>query len=280
MTEFKIAAEPENWRLISSVIAPEDSPVYDKSYDEWLETAAQKHRHREILFCLTGETREAFNGRIYRCLPGTVFLFDADEGHACGYPGETGSFLHLWIMLLNGSSVCRFYCREDGSLPESKNMSFTLPDSERRVLEDVWDRLKAAPERVSPEMRRAALASAVLVILFRAMENWARPKSAPENSRRRADIIAAIQKHIGENLGCGENLDTLAHISGYSKFHFSRLFKESSGQTVHDFINSCRVKKAAEMLRRGALGKEIAAELGFSCPAAFSNWARKNKIRP
>ena len=74
--------------------------------------------------------------------------------------------------------------------------------------------------------------------------------------------------------GRGVTLDMLARISGYSKFHFLRLFQRCTGQTVHTYIDHCRRQRVEAMLQQGCAKKEIAAALGFSCPAAFSRWLK------
>ncbi len=88
-------------------------------------------------------------------------------------------------------------------------------------------------------------------------------------------VVAAIQQHIRETAGHGECLDSLARISGYSKFHFLRLFEQHTGQTVHRYLDDCRLQRVRTMLERGCSKKEISAALGFSCQSAFSRWLKK-----
>ncbi len=85
------------------------------------------------------------------------------------------------------------------------------------------------------------------------------------------------QCRIATHLSEAEDLDVLAHLSGYSKFHFSRIFKACTGETVHTFIDACRLRKSSELLKRGVLCKEVAAALGFSSPAAYSNWRHRQR---
>ena len=93
-----------------------------------------------------------------------------------------------------------------------------------------------------------------------------------------AKIISSIYNHITSTAGKDMNVAKLAKIAGYSKFHFFRIFKKHTGENVHDCINKARLKKVNKMIKNNYLYKEISEELGFSCPAAFSSWYKKQKI--
>jgi AraC-like DNA-binding protein len=64
----------------------------------------------------------------------------------------------------------------------------------------------------------------------------------------------------------------LAEMSGYSKFHFLRIFRTHTGMYLHDYINFCRLERVARMQKNGCYKKEIASALGFSSLSAFSRW--------
>jgi len=94
-----------------------------------------------------------------------------------------------------------------------------------------------------------------------------------------AQTIDMIKEHIVNTSGKSLTIDKLARIAGYSKFHFLRLFKQHSGKSIHEFINTVRVSKVKNMLTSGYSKKEIAEELGFSCASSFSYWFRKNMLK-
>ena len=277
---FSIAAEPEHWKLVSSTLPIEDNPVLDAGYARWRERGnTHSHSFRELLFCFSGETFEHFAGRDYRCRPGSVFLFDAREAHASGYPKEGGSFVHLWIVGLGGTAVANFYCQREGKPEEQRMMPMVLADAECRLLNRSWSGDETPMPWMTPAFRRTSLTSAIFAVILRAIEHWHAPPPADAAPLRCQEIVAAVKRHIEGHLADAETLDVLAHLSGYSKFHFSRMFKGCSGQTVHNFVDSCRMKKARELIQGGVPRKEIAGTLGFSCPAAFSNWLRKNRVQ-
>ncbi len=81
--------------------------------------------------------------------------------------------------------------------------------------------------------------------------------------------------------GC-ESLDELVAASGYSRFHFCRLFKAETGQTPWQYVLDRRLGRARELLLGSHLSiKEIASKLGFNNPDYFSRiFSRNSGVTP
>lgn len=113
------------------------------------------------------------------------------------------------------------------------------------------------------------------VLIFVAEHDFRTPGSA-EKYDQKQEMVTTIRKYIEATAGKGVSLNDIVRITGYSKFHFLRLFKKYTGQTIYPFIHTCRIKKVKIMLESGCKKKEIAYELGFSDPIAFSHWCKKH----
>lgn len=75
-----------------------------------------------------------------------------------------------------------------------------------------------------------------------------------------APVIHHVHTHLDEHL----NITDLAHLSGMSPSHFSRLFKKSVGMSPHRYILSQRVRLAKQLLDETNLPlSNIALECGF-----------------
>ncbi len=57
-------------------------------------------------------------------------------------------------------------------------------------------------------------------------------------------VCRYINVHYMENL----SLEEVAAVSGFSKFHFTRIFKQYMNMTFYEYLNSKRVKRAEELL--------------------------------
>lgn len=80
-------------------------------------------------------------------------------------------------------------------------------------------------------------------------------------------VLEFIEANLDKNL----SLEDLARISGYSTFHFSRMFKAEMKQTPHRFIIGKRIEKAKTLLAKNDLKlAEIALETGFSSQSHFT----------
>ena len=91
------------------------------------------------------------------------------------------------------------------------------------------------------------------------------------NSNYHARINIAL-KHIDANLNEDINVKKLADLSGFSMFHFHRIFKSITGETPYDSLLRLRLEKSVFLLKykQGLKISEIGYECGFSSAENFS----------
>lgn len=76
-----------------------------------------------------------------------------------------------------------------------------------------------------------------------------------------------INHHYQENI----TLEQVASISGFSKFHFTRIFKQCMDMTFYEYLNEKRITKAEELLYTTVMSiTDIAMNSGFSSIRAFN----------
>ncbi|MGE0774566.1 MAG: helix-turn-helix transcriptional regulator [Sphingomonadaceae bacterium] len=72
------------------------------------------------------------------------------------------------------------------------------------------------------------------------------------------------------------NIAEFASLCDCSAVHIRRLFKNSTGQTLHSYMEHVRIERAKSLLVNSALSiNEIAQDIGFSYNSGFSNAFRK-----
>lgn len=87
-------------------------------------------------------------------------------------------------------------------------------------------------------------------------------------------LLEYIDKHYMEEL----DLEVIASSIGFSKFHFSRLFKQYTGLTFRDYITFRRIKAAEALLTEPKLSiTEIALQSGFSSISTFNRIFKQEK---
>ncbi len=81
-----------------------------------------------------------------------------------------------------------------------------------------------------------------------------------------ADLLAYVDEHYAEPL----TLEQAAEYVGFSKFHFTRLFKEYTGVTFYDHLLNRRIQAAQELLGTDRPVTDISYMTGFHSLASFS----------
>ncbi|HAU87573.1 MAG TPA: AraC family transcriptional regulator [Lachnospiraceae bacterium] len=87
-----------------------------------------------------------------------------------------------------------------------------------------------------------------------------------EYTEKFIQICNYINEHCTEDL----TLDEIAAIAGFSKYHFSRLFKQFSNVTFYKYLNQKRISYAEILLADSSNSiTEVAFRSGFSSLSAF-----------
>lgn len=84
-------------------------------------------------------------------------------------------------------------------------------------------------------------------------------------------VLAHVIAYIEDSKETLVTLDTLSHVAGVSRFHFSRLFKISMGISPMAYVEQSRIRKAQEFILLGKASlAEIALMVGFVDQSHFT----------
>ena len=82
--------------------------------------------------------------------------------------------------------------------------------------------------------------------------------------------------YIDENLGGDLSLERIAEVAYFSPYHFHRIFKFITEETLNEYVIRRRLTKAAdELLHRDITASELAQKYGFSEVSSFSRAFKK-----
>jgi len=82
--------------------------------------------------------------------------------------------------------------------------------------------------------------------------------------------IEKVIDYIEENLQCEVNLTDCARVSGYSSYHFLRIFRDAVGLTPADYIRKRRISEICKEIMRGnQCISPIAFRYGFNSQENF-----------
>ena len=81
-----------------------------------------------------------------------------------------------------------------------------------------------------------------------------------------------IEQHYNEEL----TLETLAKVSGFSKYHFHRIFFTIIGESLSTFVRRVRLSASTGKLVRGDSVTKVARQSGYETPASFAKAFKDN----
>ncbi|MBL4702822.1 MAG: AraC family transcriptional regulator [Phycisphaeraceae bacterium] len=267
---------PQKWRLISSLIPLEESPVTSPEHQQWSQRNTHYHNYQEILIALSGTCTYGFRDRVYPCRPGSIFLFDLNEPHDCGYDPSASNLLHVWIRFLGKHIITSTIEVHQGKYKQIPGSPLLRHLNETgTLLAKNWAQCRNNPQWPD-SLTRLTLISALGIMASDIVKTELPTKTKRRNKAVQEHVINEICNHINTTGGSGISLDVLAQTAGYNKFHLSRLFQAKVGCTIHQYIDQCRSKWVKDLLEQGYTKKRISEQLGFSSPTAFSRWLKHN----
>lgn len=124
-------------------------------------------------------------------------------------------------------------------------------------------------------LRDAAICSKLLQMLVLVRREYTKrddrfveikPNKQQEYVEKFIFICDYINQHCTENL----SLDDVSDIAGFSKYHFSRLFKEFTGTSYYKYLNVRRISYAEKLLLDPEINvTEAAVRSGYNSISAF-----------
>lgn len=91
-----------------------------------------------------------------------------------------------------------------------------------------------------------------------------------------------VTEYIGQHYMEPVSLEDLAAFAGFSKYHFSRIFKAHYQTSLPEFITSVRISKAKELLENPDLSiMDVALQSGFLSLSSFNRtFKQRNNCTP
>lgn len=224
------------------------------------------HEYYELYYLTRGSRTYFIKNRIYTVGEGDIVLIKPNTIH---YTASSRSLSHERILL----NFAEKYISKDlkpyiGGLCEEG--CITIPEGRRKYAENIFERLREEYEsrdRYS-ELMEGKLLSELLITVLRAGTEYCTAYSVEENAE---SAVSGLLKYISENLSSEISLSDAAAYAGFSKSHFSKLFKEMTGFTFGEYLKLQRLLKAKRLLEKTSVSvTEVAYECGFENSGYFS----------
>lgn len=227
--------------------------------------------HHLICYCPTGSARlvQGRDGTVHESLvtAGVSMLMPA--GYDSLWEGSASATARLRISTALIESAAEQIGRRSMSRIEIRNVFETkdpIIEHIAQILIGELDR-KAHPAQTLIVDQMSFALAAHLLRSYNVFEPVV-PQVLPALSRVE---VARIIAYVEENLDRPIGLIELAGIVNVSRFHFTRLFKQSTGMTAIGFVEQCRIRRAQSLILETAIPlSAIALMTGFADQSHFT----------
>lgn len=238
------------------------------------------HSALEIIFPIENYYDACIDNTLYHILPGEIFIIPPGELHSLSSPAAGKRFIYLFdisfLTKIKGFSSIQSIL--------SKPLHITK-DSYSKIYDELCSYLTQMKNEYFNKSDYCELSIyALLLNLFvklgcnridsvNLFPN-ARSYKQKEYIQKFNSLLEFIDCHYMEDL----HLDSIASSTGFSKYHFSRLFKQYTGFTFCDYLNYRRIKIAEELLAKPDYSvTEVALQSGFSSISTFNRIFKQQK---
>jgi AraC-like DNA-binding protein len=222
-------------------------------------------------YTLSGRGTLRFDDEQYELHPGDAMLLTVPENHLYFFPPDSDHWEFIFVTM-HGSEIMRLF--RDLRKYTGPVVSFK-DDSE--TVKMAWDIIESSKtSTITSKYESSAIAYSFIM----SMLDYIKPVESGAGGR--PEFIDKVYDYCMKNIDQQITVDDLAQIAGYSRFHFSRLFRQYEGMAPMNFLNELRVKMAIRLLQAEKLSvKETAQRCGFEDVSYFCKVFRKyQKISP
>ena len=240
------------------------------------------HGAYEMIVPIEGNYLVTVSGQPYELAPGDMFLIPSGEPHSLKAPSRGGRFIFLFefdqILAIKGASylascmakpmlinrsTCPSIYIEEAELFSQICQEYLHDDSLRDI--SIYSRLLTLFLNFGQQRLCAEGSPAMTQLPHSSQRNYA---------ERFGAVFSYLDRHFAEDL----TLEDVAAVAGFSKFHFSRTFKQLSGCNFYEYLCHRRIKSSEALLMKPDLSiSQIALQSGFSSVSTFNRTFKKLK---
>lgn len=238
------------------------------------------HNSLEIIMPIENDYTVSMNGKTIKVLPEEAILIPPREVHSLSAP-ETGSRF-IFLFDLSPMSSLKGFAGIQSLLSQTIHVT---KERYPKIYDDVMNiLLQIRNEYFSEtEYRELTIYALLMNMLVKFGYDFVSTEDLFPNVRlykqreyvqKFNNLMDYIDAHYMEDL----NLEDIASATGFSKYHFSRLFKQYTNYTFCDYLCYRRIKAAEELLAKAELSiTEVALQSGFPSISTFNRLFKQQK---
>ena len=247
-------------------------PVLGLNRARNMSAGSEMHRHTamEITVCEHGAVKFDADGRAWALLPGTVFVTQPGSVHRLR-SNVRGSVLR-WIFVTlpkKGESFLGL-SKDDSAIMAARLKSLTeklyrIPATDMHLIGELFEDYNRADGPA--DMRLVRFRTDAIRFLLSVMD--ARPIQDELHPKSRIKSVLLQMRREPEK---DYPIDELISETQMSETSLASAFKRETGQTPHEFLVTCRIRKAMDILSKDPSARitDLAITLGFASSQHFA----------
>ncbi|MDD6967025.1 MAG: AraC family transcriptional regulator [Firmicutes bacterium] len=240
------------------------------------------HSAYEMIVPIEGNYLVNVCGQTFDLAPGDIFLIPGGEPHSLKAPARGGRFIFLFefdqILAIKGASYLAS-CMAKPLLINRSTCPAIYAEEADLFGRICWEYLH------DDSLRDISVYSQLLTIFLNYGKYRLSSESSPSmlqlphsSQRNYAERFEAVFDYLDRHFAEDLTLEDAAAVAGFSKFHFSRTFKQLSGCNFYEYLCHRRIKTSETLLMKPGLSiSQIALQSGFSSVSTFNRTFKKLK---
>lgn len=240
------------------------------------------HSAYEMIVPIEGNYLVNVCGQTFDLAPGDIFLIPGGEPHSLKAPARGGRFIFLFefdqILAIKGASYLAS-CMAKPLLINRSTCPAIYAEEADLFARICWEYLH------DDSLRDISVYSQLLTIFLNYGKYRLSSESSPSmlqlphsSQRNYAERFEAVFDYLDRHFAEDLTLEDAAAVAGFSKFHFSRTFKQLSGCNFYEYLCHRRIKASEALLMKPGLSiSQIALQSGFSSVSTFNRTFKKLK---
>lgn len=233
------------------------------------------HPSIEIIVPITNHYDVHAQNTDYHVVPGDIIIIPPGTPHSCTAPDTGERFVYIFD-ITQMTELAGFA----GIQPLLAQPIYITKDSHPPIYDDIMHILTQIRNEyfMETEYYELTIFSLLLNLFTRLgyhhINSQTLFQSDRSNVQKFNNLLRYIDNHLTENLSLQETANNI----GFSKYHFSRLFRQYTGFTFCDYVNYRRIKKAETLLAQMELSiTEVAMSAGFPSISTFNRLFKQYK---
>lgn len=212
------------------------------------------HENLELIYCIEGEGDAVINSNHISLKSGNMLIINSGDIH---YMVSRSVKMSYYCLIISAE-----FLREYGIDVENTSFCESVTDEMggtffKKIVRELTEKKPYYQTVVKGE---------IVSYIAEMCRKFTTGKRENVNNDRIKQGIIYIREHFTEPLDVGK----IAAHAGFSRYYFSRQFKEITGMTVMKYVEFLRCRQARERIEEGASVSKAALECGFADLSYFT----------